>query len=390
MFVLQNEQTAPQGIIDYIPARLTEGKEWYVSYYVPYPPTGQMRRRRIKVNRIRSVPQRRTIAREIIKRINGKLAEGWNPYIENAAPKGFHSFDTAVKTYLEVKKKELEERSYNSYASFVKILLEYLEKTGRKPDMFVYQFDKSVAAEIMLALKRNPKIALRTYNNYLMFFKNLFKWLKSFNYSTINPFENFQPIPKKLTKAHRELFTPEMRRDLKEYLERENPRYLVACLLCYYCFMRPKEISWMKFGDINFKTQTIRVWEDYAKNDKNSVRTIPDVMMPYLLDIDWNYPGDYFVFSGDKKGRFFAGKTHLPPIYIAKFWEKVRDHFGWSKKVQFYNLKHTGITNMLADGVAPNFVQGQADHQSLEMTTIYAATHTPVSQEDIRKKTSAF
>ena len=390
MFVLQNEQTAPRGIIDYIPARLTEGKEWYVSYYVTYPPTGQMRRKRIKVNRIKSVPQRRTIAREIIKRINGKLAEGWNPFVENAAPKSFHRFDAAINTYLEVQKKELEERSYKSYASFVKILLEYLGKIGRKPDMFVYQFDKSVAAEIMLAIKRNPKISPRTYNNYLMFFKSLFNWLKSFNYITANPFENLRPMPKKLTKAHKELFTPEMRRDLKEYLERESPRYLVACLLCYYCFMRPKEISWMKFGDINFKTQTIRVWEDYAKNDKTSVRTIPDVMMPYLLALDWSYPNDYFVFSGDKKGRFFAGKTHLEPIYIAKYWISVREYFGWSKKVQFYNLKHTGITNMLADGVAPNFVQGQADHQSLEMTTIYAATQTPVSQEDIRKKVSEF
>ena len=256
--------------------------------------------------------------------------------------------------------------------------------------MFVYQFDKSVAAEIMLTLKRNPKIAPRTYNNYLMFFKSLFNWLKSFSYISVNPFENLRPMPKKLTKAHKELFTPEMRRDLKEYLERENPRYLVACLLCYYCFMRPKEISWMKLGDINFKTQTIRVWEDYAKNDKTSVRTIPDVMMPYLLALDWSYPSDYFVFSGDKKDRFFAGKTHLEPIYIAKYWISVREHFGWSKKVQFYNLKHTGITNMLADGVAPNFVQGQADHQSLEMTGNYAATQTPVSQEDIRKKASAF
>ena len=126
MFVLQNEQTAPRGIIDYIPARLTEGKEWYVSYYVTYPPTGQMRRKRIKVNRIKSVPQRRTIAREIIKRINGKLAEGWNPFVENAAPKSFHRFDAAINTYLEVQKKELEERSYKSYTSFVKILLEYL------------------------------------------------------------------------------------------------------------------------------------------------------------------------------------------------------------------------------------------------------------------------
>lgn len=130
MFVLQDEQAAPRGMIDYIPARLTEGKEWYVSFYAPYPPTGQMRRKRIKVNRVKSVPLRRTMAREIIKRINGMLAGGWNPFVENAAPKCFHRFDTAIKTYLEVQKKELEVRSFQSYASFVKILMEYLKMTS--------------------------------------------------------------------------------------------------------------------------------------------------------------------------------------------------------------------------------------------------------------------
>ena len=107
--------------------------------------------------------------------------------------------------------------------------------------MFVYQFDKSVAAEIMLAIKRNPKIAPRTYNNYLMFFKSLFNWLKSFSYISVNPFEDLRPMPKKLTKAHKELFTPEMRRDLKEYLERENRALsggLVYCVIIVSCAPR--------------------------------------------------------------------------------------------------------------------------------------------------------
>lgn len=375
--------------IDYLPARLTEGREWYVSFYAKSPSTGKLRRKKIKLNKISAIKERRNMARRIIMEVNDKLSRGWNPFVEDA-PKSFHKLWDALKTYIDVQKKELEQASFKTYNSFVQRLKNTLTKMGYMENMFVYQFDKTLAASIMLQIKQDPKLSARTYNNYLFFYKSLFSWLLNFGYVSKNPFEGIKRMPKKLTKAHKELFTPEMRHDIEKYLKKENPRYLVACMLCYYCFMRPKEISWFRVGDINFKTQTIRVWEDYAKNDKNSVRTIPDVMMPYLLDIDWNYPGDYFVFSRDEPGRFFAGKTHLEPEYFAKFWKKVRNRFGWSKKVQFYNLKHTGITNMLADGVAPNFVQGQADHQSLEMTTIYAATHTPVSQEDIRKKTSAF
>ena len=58
--------------------------------------------------------------------------------------------------------------------------------------------------------------------------------------------------------------------------------------------------------------------------------------------------------------------------------------------LQFYSLKDTGITNMLEDGVATNEVQGQADHSSLEMTSVYARKVTPRSKIDIRKKPKAF
>ena len=348
-----------------------------------------MRRKRIKINRIKSETLRRKMARRLIVDINLKLDKGWNPFIEEAAPKGFHHFWDVFDTYYNVQQKTLESRTLKSYSSLIKYLKNKLLSLGFGADMYVYQFDRNVASEIMLGIRRNPKLAPRTFNNYLIFYKSFFNWLKSYNYVNTNPFDHIKKLEKR-NKNKRELFTPAMRSQLKEYLERENPRYLAACLLCYYCFLRPIEISWLRVGDIDFKTQTIRIWGEHAKNDNDSFRTIPDAMMVYLLALDWNYPSDYFVFSGDKKGRFFAGKTHLEPIYIAKYWISVREHFGWSNQVQFYNLKHTGITNMLADGVAPNFVQGQADHHSLEMTTVYAATRTPQAQEDIRTKASAF
>jgi hypothetical protein len=68
----------------------------------------------------------------------------------------------------------------------------------------------------------------------------------------------------------------------------------------------------------------------------------------------------------------------------------VRPALGFSDDMQFYSLKDTGITNMLADGVAPNFVQGQADHSSLEVTSIYARSVTPESHKQIREKVASF
>jgi site-specific recombinase XerD len=46
-----------------------------------------------------------------------------------------------------------------------------------------------------------------------------------------------------------------------------------------------------------------------------------------------------------------------------------------------YSLKDSGITDMLAAGVSPAFVQGQADHSDLSITAVYAHTRTKAYNE---------
>lgn len=371
-------------ILDYIPARLVEGKEWFVCFYAKYPPTGKLKRKKIKLNRIRSKTQRRILARKLISDINTRLVAGWNPFIEEAAPKAYHKFFDVIETYLSVHEKDLENRTLSTYRSYIRLLKKILEKKGFDEGMFVYRFDKFLAADVMLEIKKNPDLSLRTYNNYLFFFKSLFNWMKSYNYVSSNPFDGIARVSKKKTKAHRRLWTPEEREILKNFLQKENPRFLAMCMLCYYCFLRPKEIVLLKAEDFHLAEQTITVRADIAKNDNRSLRTVPNEMMPYLIGIDWEKiaPDDY-VFSGD--GTFGFGRKEARANDVAKYFKKISKELGFPDDLFFYNLKHTGITDMLAAGVAPNFVQGQADHHSLEMTSIYAATSTRQGNEQIKK-----
>lgn len=387
-------QTFPNSTvgIDFIPARLTEGKEWYVSFYALFPPSGKLRRRKIKLNRIRSATEKRKMGRRLILEINEKLARGWNPFVEDVAPKSFHRFADVLQTYMDIQSKDLKPFSFKSYKSMAKRMLDFLVEMGKDPEtMLVYHFDSTVAADIMLRIKRDPNISARTFNNYLIFFKAFFNWMKSFSYIPKNPFENIKKQPKKRTAGtERQLFTKDMLADLRDFLAERNPRYFAMCLMCYYCFVRPNEITYIKLKDIDLKNQIVYIRADHAKNARTSTRTIPDAMLPYLTALDWSGSPEDYAFSDDVTSAFVPGRKHLDPLKIARYWLNVRRHFGWPTEIQFYNLKHTGITNMLADGVAPNFVQGQADHHSLEMTSVYAATQTPVSQKDIREKASAF
>ena len=49
-----------------------------------------------------------------------------------------------------------------------------------------------------------------------------------------------------------------------------------------------------------------------------------------------------------------------------------------------YSLKDSGITDMLAAGVSPAFVQGQADHSDLSITSVYAHTRTKAAYNELR------
>lgn len=390
MYFTQNLNSQPHGIIDYIPARLTEGSEWYISYYVVNPNSGRLARKKVKLNRIRSITERRKLARRLIIRINDKLSRGWNPFLEQTAPKAFHLFSDVLDTYSDIIKKEIEASSAKKYESMLNRLRFILKNLGFGNNMLVCEFTPALASEVMLRMKRDPNISHRTYNNYLLFFKTVFNWLKSFGYVSQNPFEVIKKMPKKLTRTSKKLFTPQMLAELREYLLEKNSRYYAMCLLCYYCFIRPNEIAHLKVSDFDLKNQTVKVRDENAKNDHTSYRTIPDVMMPHLLSLEWEGSADDYVFSGDLPGKFVIGKKNIRSHNVSKYWITIRKHLGWPKEVQFYNLKHTGITDMLGAGVAPNFVQGQADHHSLEMTSIYAATRTPKGHEDIRTMAPTF
>ncbi|MEN6618354.1 MAG: tyrosine-type recombinase/integrase [Rikenellaceae bacterium] len=373
--------------LQYLPPRLTEGTTWTLTYHAIYPPTGKLRRVRIKLNRFQKISERRAYAKRLSNEIIVKLVSGWNPFIEAEAPKAFYKLYAVMDTYMRIQEKEAETHSLRSYKSFIKYL-----KGNCKETMLLHQFDKAFATKLMLDLKQDPNISFRTYNNYLQFFTTFFNWMIQYNYVSVNPFATLKKAPKKLTQKRRIMLTTNNRHELISYLEKENKNnYLVMCLMCYYCFIRPNEISLLRVRDINIERQLIFISKEIAKNDTDSVRTMPDAMMQYVKKLDLSGSPDDFLFSMDVYREFVPGKKRAEGREIARFWcDVIRPALGWPMELQFYSLKDTGITNMLDDGIAPNFVQGQADHSSLSITSIYAAKRNDVSQEQIRKKAKCF
>ena len=79
---MYNSENYNSRVTHYFPAILSAGKEWMVIYYVFDPFTGKMIRKRVKINRIKNIAERRKFARKLIIDINKRLESGWNSYLQ--------------------------------------------------------------------------------------------------------------------------------------------------------------------------------------------------------------------------------------------------------------------------------------------------------------------
>ena len=372
----------PVPYVHYVPAKLhSAGKVWYISFYVTDPATGKLKRQRIKINHI-PLKARRKAAKEIIANINERLVLGWNPLDKCTASKGVKAFE-AMDLFLKAKTKESEDSTIRTYRSQVKLMKKWLLDNGFNADSYAAAFTKEMAMSFMDDVDNDENQSAQTYNNKVRFYSVMCNWMVEKGYISSNPFASIKRKSKRLTKKTRRTFTAEELETLWTVLERENKGYLLICLFCYCCFMRPKEIVMLKCGDIDPERQIVNVRGEVAKNDNDSQRTIPDSMLKYLSDVDLSHP-DWYLFSGAKY-EFRPGPTKIWSQRISDYWfETVRASCGFGNDLQFYSLKDTGITNMLGKGVPVSYVRQQADHSSLSMTSVYVGKSARAN-EDLKK-----
>jgi integrase/recombinase XerD len=372
----------PKAYVQYIPPKLTKGKVWYVSYYVQNPETGKLKRYRIKLDRYHSQKERLAAARNISADLEEKLALGWNPMLESKAPKAYSRIFKVFDSFLAVKDRELESNSLRSYHSYVKIIKQWLLDHGQNEEMPAASFTERVALSFLDEIEETK--SPRTYNNYITFYRTLFDWMMDKGYISVNPFGRLKKKPKRLTKKIRRMVTKDELSRIFGFLSKDNPEYLAMVMLCYCCFLRPKELAMLRCQDVNLQRQTIHVAAKIAKNDNESYRTIPDEIMPILRKLDYRHP-DWYLFGANAKASDYRPSAKQKCSRdIARFWNnRVRAECQLPMAVQFYSLKDTGITNMLNNGVPINLVQKQADHSSVAITSIYIGQN---SQADSKIK----
>ena len=353
--------------------KLHTGKEWYIGFYAFDPALDRMHRKKIKLNHIDKITDRRRYANGLIVRLVQKLEEGWNPWIDAESSNAYKTIEEVFERYRMFLRKRLEEgnlRRPTVYSYFSR--LNMLEEWNRKrpvPIRYIYQLDRAFVTAFLNYVYIDLNNSVVTHNHYLVWLGNMTGWMVEQLYLPTKPTEGMETIRQKGEK-NRTVIPPHELVRLRELLTGKNGHFLLACYLVYYTLLRPKEISMLRIRDIHLQKQTIYVGADVSKNRHSDVVTLPVKVIHLMLELKlFDYPEEDFIFSDD----FIPGMKYRHPKHFGDYWVRhVKKPLRWPEEYKFYSLKDTGITNMLHNCDVLS-VRDQARHSDISVTNIYAA-----------------
>ena len=357
---------------EWTPPVYHKGKENYVDFYAFDPSQGRLRRKKVMLDHIRSQRARNSYARTLVEELTQKLIRGWNPWIELKSGSQFTSWSEVCTLYRQYVIKlhndsAFREETMRDYLSRLNIL-EKWEGLSTFKVHYPFQVDEFVLSRFMdyILIERNN--SPQTYNNYLAWLHSFFGWMKSRRYVHDDPTEGLQAIRRTRGK-NRTVIPDKSLVDIRNYLEKNNKHFLLACYVLHYMFVRPHEMSLVRLRDFQIEKKTLILHGDQTKNHNDAVLTLPDHIVRLMLDLKiFEYPGHYYLF-GDKCRP--SEEWHDSKQFRDYWNHHVRKDLKLPAEYKFYSLKDTGITNMLRSNTDPISVRDQARHSSLLITNTY-------------------
>lgn len=346
----------------------------YVSFTAFDPSMGKMRQKKIMLGRIKTKRAQRAEAERLMGDITARLMSGWNPWVEAETPTQYTRWPEVVtryKNYLIKMHSEgsLREDTLTTYSSRLNILEKFVEDSKVKL-FYAYQFDSFVVGKFLdhVFIERNNTI--RTRNGYLVWLKHFTHYLLERRYIKADPTVHFTALKRRETTKNRDVIPDKVMAQIHDYLEQHNRHFLLACYMCHYCLIRPKEMSLIKLGDISLSGQTIHLHGSQTKNRHDAVITLPSKVIHLMVDLSIfvGHTDDEYLFSEGCR----PGKKKYSEKQFRDYWTRsLRTSLGFSERYKFYSLKDTGITNMLRQNMDILTVRDQARHSSILITDTY-------------------
>ncbi len=356
-------------IVDYTLPKLHTGKNWYVDFTCFDPADGKMRRKKYMLDSISKISERKKRGAEIIANATSRLRSGWNPWIEASTERQYAKFSEVTSLYIRYIEKltsnnTLKKKTAYDYQSRMNMLLEY-NSTRSNPITYIYQFDQCYISDFLDYILLDRDSTARTRNNYRTWLSAFCTWLQEKKYIDHNPTERIKALVEG-EKRRSALTAPDLTR-LKEYLGETNRHFLLACMMEYYTFIRPDELSNVRLSDINIKEQKVFISSTISKNRRDGMVGLNDTVIKMMIELEvFENPSHFYLFGKQFKPNAIKADSRI----FREYFNKVRAFLKWPNNYQFYSLKDTGIRD-LANSEGIVVARDQARHSDVATTNRY-------------------
>lgn len=344
--------------------RLHTGKSWYVDFLSYDPAVGRLKRKKYMLDGIPRVTDRRKRAAEMIESLLKLLRSGWSPWVSVDDNRGYRLLSDAMDKYGTVIGRFQKEKTRKDYSSRLNVLREYIGGLVLPP-RYAYQYDVSFVSEFLDWLYLDREVSARTRNNYRGWCSAFAEFMIERGYIGSNPCEKIKLLdesPKKRQPLSRDMLS-----SLSSYLREKDPMFLLACMIEYYMFIRPLELTQIRIRDISLKRQSIYVSAAISKNKRDGCVGLNDDIARLMIDLRlFDHPGDHYIFGAGFRPSSERGESQM----FRRRWTHVRKTMRWGDEYQFYSLKDSGIRDLAnAEGIV--IARDQARHTDISTTNKY-------------------
>lgn len=371
-------------------ARLVKGIRWHIDFTIFDATTGNQSRSRrdFDLNEIEDLAIREAVAIRIVANIEAFVAPKQKSAPATAAhiapcsdaTRFFSQAETvaaAMRIALSEKLKSPRKNTHRGYKSISKKFLSWAESESLAA-LTLTDFSRRHARAFFDWLQASRKYRGCTINNYLTHLKALWSEMQERELVKENPWK-FIKAAKKEEKLRR-CFSDEERVAIAREIEKTDYWLFRGVLLQFYCYVRPVELTRLKFKDFDFSSGTVTVQEGDAKSWKKVVKTLPRSILHYFLDGRFErYPLNFYVFGRKAHGKQYRMepcavqidddrmyKRHKKVLNRLKTGGKLSDLSG----LTWYSWKDTGIS-IHTRRTSPVATKDQAGHSDLSITSLY-------------------
>ena len=312
------DSVVKNNLIPYSFPKLHTGKKWYVDFTCYDPLTQTMRRKKYHLDSIKRISDRRRRAAELIAILALRLREGWTPWANTMSTRQTESVQYIVDHYMTYinmlhERKIMKDKTFVDYSSRLKMLRSYNEHR-HEPIVYAYQFDRGFFSDFLDYIMLDRDASARTRNNYRTWLSAFCSWLIEKKYMDKNPIEDIKVLREEPKK--RSALSVQDLHKLREHLIQKNPHYLLACMMEYYTFIRPDELTGIKIQDIYLQEQKIFVSSQISKNRRDGMVGLNKGLILKMVELGvFKSPGNYYLFGRDfrpsqkRRIRGFSGKS---------------------------------------------------------------------------------